>query len=91
MAAQDSQAEQGGQAGGKYRAEDAPAQPEDKDHIQHNIGKAARHHSQGGQLGRTVVADKAEHQVVGQESGGEEQQYLQIGSGHLKYFLVRPG
>ena len=42
-------------------------------------------------MGRAVVADKTEHQVVGQESGGEEQQHLQIGAGHLKYFLVRPG
>lgn len=85
---QDHHADDGGHAGGQRRTEDAQPKGEDEHIVQNHIGQAAQHHGGHGQLGRAVVADKAEKQVVEQKHGGEQQNDLQVGGGHFKHGAV---
>ena len=90
MRKQDEDAQHGGHPGGQHRTEDAHPHGENKDVVQHDVGQAACCSGQHGQPGVPVVADEAEQHVVDEGGGGEEEQHLEIGPGHLKHSLVGP-
>ena len=75
-------ADEGGQACGKDRAENAHPAGEEEYPVQHHVGEAPGEHGRHGELGRAVVADEAQQQVVGQKGRGKEQEHPQVGAGH---------
>ncbi|MPN41040.1 hypothetical protein SDC9_188580 [bioreactor metagenome] len=77
-------------AGCKHRTENTHFQWKNKEIVQRNIRKAARHHRQHGQLRRAVISDKAQYNTIHNKERCKNQKYPQIGVAHVKNIAGGP-
>ena len=74
----ETQTDHRGDAGGQSRTEDAHVERIEEEVVKGNVGQTAGKHGGHGQLWIAVVADKAHHYMIEQETGGEEKHRAQI-------------
>ena len=86
----DGDAQGRGHAGGQHGAEDAHPQGKHEHVVQDDVGQAAGHGGQHGQLRVAVISHKAEKDIVQDEGGGEQQQDLEVGGRHVEDGRICP-
>ena len=76
------------QTGCQNGTENAHMTGKDEHIVQNNVGKTACKHGGHGKTGRTVIAHKANQNVVEQKGRREEQNDAQIGCGHGEHLRI---